>query len=233
MDKFFTRGQQPSDPGIDLADPGEWPEREEPEQDGSQHDQEYIAAEPGGDKLWRWVAALAGTVLLTAVVATVMILHGGDNASTAGRVAPTVNRPAVTPAPSPPSPTTSRPPMTSPPSETVTTRTQSPPPSPPPSSATTAAAPAVDPRTFVYTVSGTRHPGDLVTVIYRDERGAFRTDFNVTLPWSRTVVLNPDVEFKSVTATSFASQLNCAITNAHGATLVSDNVNTIAATCNS
>lgn len=91
--------------------------------------------------------------------------------------------------------------------------------------------PAADPRAVVYSVSGIRQPGDLVTIVYTDESGSPRTDHNVTLPWSRTLILDPDVEVNSVTATSFASQLNCAITDALGSTVASQSYNTSAATC--
>ena len=81
---------------------------------------------------------------------------------------------------------TSRPPS---PTATSTAPTQTPPP---------AAAPSVSPdvaaRTFVYRVTGTKGLFDLVTIVYTDARGAPQTDFNVSLPWSRIVVLNPGVQ---------------------------------------
>jgi Mycobacterium membrane protein len=97
---------------------------------------------------------------------------------------------------------------------------------------TTDAAPVVDTRTVVYTVWGTRRSIDPVTVIYSDEQGSFHTDFNVTLPWSKTITLDANVTRESVTATSLVSQLNCTITDATGAMVASQSHNTIAATCN-
>ena len=186
--------------------------------------------------LWRWVAGVAGAVLLTAVVGTIVIVTGGDNASTAGRVAPPQNRPAVTP--TPPSPSL--------PPETVTTLTPTTTTSPSTAEAPTSSAPpspASEPtspppprqaaaQTIIYTVSGTKQLLDPVTVTYTDETGALRTDFNVSLPWSRKLVMSGNVVVNSVTAVSFASHLNCTITDGNGQMLVSQTYNTIAATCN-
>ena len=78
-------------------------------------------------------------------------------------------------------------------------------------------AAAATPRAITYTVTGNRQLIDFVTVIYTDQQGALRTEVNVALPWSKTVVLDPGVELKSVTATSVGGRLNCAITDAAGA----------------
>ncbi len=181
------------------------------------------------DHRWRWVAAVAGVVLLIAVVGTAIILGGGDSGSVSATVAPTTPRtvfatPSATPS------TTSPPPVASLPPETVITVTPSPSataaPTPAPSE-----APAVDPRTVVYQVTGNRQLIDLVTVIYTDAQGALQTDLNVALPWAKTVVLSPGVELSSVTATSVGGQLNCSITDAAGATIAAQNNNTMIATC--
>ncbi|HME48552.1 hypothetical protein [Mycobacterium sp.] len=191
----------------------------------------FIAPESGR---WRWVAAVAGAVLLIAVVGTIVIVTGGDSASTTARVVPSESRPVYTPPPPKPSPSTSLPP------ETVTTLTPSttspstadaaPSSEPPP--AETAPPPAADTQTLIYTVSGTKQPFDPVTVTYTDETGALRTDFDVSLPWSKKLVLSGNALVNSVTAVSFASHLNCTISDGNGQTLVSQTYNTIAATCN-
>ncbi len=183
---------------------------------------------------WRWVAALAGAVLVLAVIGTFVILRGGDTATTTGRIAPSVSAPVVTP----PSATT-RPPAATKPSattpstslapETVTTL------SPSTTTSTGPAPPATsqaDPRTITYTVSGARQPGDIVTVTYFDENGSPRTEFNVTLPWTKTIISGGNVLLNSVTAVSVASHLNCSITDANGQTVTSQDYNTIATTCN-
>ena len=80
-------------------------------------------------------------------------------------------------------------------------------------------------------MTGTRPLLDLVTVVYTDAQGALQTEFNVALPWARTVTLDPGVELKSVTATSLTGQLNCAITDAAGAPLVAQANNSMITTC--
>ncbi|EUA19530.1 conserved membrane family protein [Mycobacterium xenopi 3993] len=91
--------------------------------------------------------------------------------------------------------------------------------------------PAVDPRTVVYSVTGTKQVFDVVSIIYTDAQGLPQTDFNVSLPWSKTIVLNPGVQTKSVIATSLAGRLNCAITTADGQMVAASTNNTIIATC--
>ena len=93
-----------------------------------------------------------------------------------------------------------------------------------------AAQPKVDLRQIVYTIDGNQRPHDPVTVVYADETGALRTVENVTLPWTMTVI--PDLPVKYVTANSRGSQLNCWITDAGGATVVSETDYGISTTCN-
>ncbi|MDV3126798.1 hypothetical protein M1247_17895 [Mycobacterium sp. 21AC1] len=192
------------------------------------------------DRRWVWVAGVAGVILLVAVICTVVILGGGDSGSvSASPTSPA--QPTATTAPqdaiSTPAPRTVTPsgPSLSP--ETVTTVTPSPSvtaaPTPAPAVAppVEAAPPAPDPRTVTYRVTGNRQLIDLVTVVYTDQQGALQTDINVALPWAKTVVLNPGVELKSVTATSVAGQLNCSITDAAGAVLVQQANNSMITTC--
>jgi hypothetical protein len=186
---------------------------------------------------WLWVAAGAAVVLVLAVIGTVVILRSGDDTSTNTRVVPSRSAPIVTPrvsTPPPPVATTTPPspspsPSPSPLPETVTTLTPSATTSTeaPPTTSETAAA------TFNYTVSGTRRPGDFVTVTYIDGTGAPRTDFNVALPWRKTVIPAGAMLLKSVTAVSLGSHLDCSITDADGQTIASQDFNTIATTCNS
>jgi hypothetical protein len=178
---------------------------------------------------WWWVAGVAGAVLVLAVIGTVVIVRGGDSATTA-RIQPSAPAPVVTR----PSATTPRPAATPPSTsllpETVTTVTPS---ATTPTGAAPPPTPDVDQRTITYTISGTRQPGDFVTVTYIDGTGAPRTDFNVTLPWTKTVTpAGADLLLKSVTAVSLASHLNCSITDGNGQAAASQEFNTIATTCN-
>src|SRR5438874_509797 len=127
--------------------------------------------------------------------------------------------------PPPPPPTTEAPPP--PPPETVTvTQEPSPPPppateAPPPPPATTAAPPPAPPpttpagpRQVTYSVTGTKAPGDIITVTYIDASGRSRTQRNVYIPWSLTVTPISQSEVGSVQASSLflVSRLNCSIT---------------------
>jgi Mycobacterium membrane protein len=178
---------------------------------------------------WRWAAAITGAVVALAMILAILIVRGGDSVSTRPGIVPSKSAPALTP----PRPTSrpSSPPTTSPPAETVTTVT----PSATTSSSTAPAPlptkPQVDPRAITYTVLGSRQPGDIVTVTYLDETGLPRTDFNVTLPWTKTILSGGKVLVNSVTAVSLASHLNCTITDANGQILTSQSHNTIAAAC--
>jgi hypothetical protein len=192
---------------------------------------------------WRPVTAILGAVVALGAVATAVIINSGDSASTKATVgAP----PPLTSAPS--TPRTTAPPSASPspsvtpqlPPETVTTVT---PPSALPSTLPTqtpTAAPAptgppppaaLNPRIVVYTVTGTKQLLDLVNVVYTDARGYPQTEFNVALPWSKVIVLNPGVQTESVVATSFMGQLNCSIVNAAGQTVRASTSSGIMATC--
>jgi len=92
------------------------------------------------------------------------------------------------------------------------------------------AQPQLDLRQIVYTIAGNQRPDDPVTVVYADEVGALRTVENVTLPWTMTLVPNLPVNY--ITANSHGSQLNCWITDASGATVVSQTDYGTYTTCN-
>ena len=188
------------------------------------------------DTRWRWVAVYAAVVLLVAVAATAVLMYGNDS-STRSSVGTQPGWQELTPSTAPRTVIATVPPSTPSaaplPSETVVTVTTTPAdttPAPAPVQPPAAAVPA--PNTVTYTVTGTRQLLDLVSVIYTDEQGFPRTDVNVALPWTKTVVLNPGVETKSVTATSLLAHLNCAITDAStGATLAIQTNNTMIANC--
>jgi hypothetical protein len=181
------------------------------------------------DGRWRPIAVIAGIVFVLAVIASVVIVNGGDSASTSATVVVPPGRsttPRLVPALPPETVTTltpSRPPS---PTATSTAPTQTPPP---------VAVPPVPPdvaaRTFVYRVTGTKGLLDLVTIVYTDASGAPQTDFNVSLPWSRTVVLNPGVGMRSVVATSLTGRLNCSIADGVGEAIAISTSSTMIATC--
>lgn len=196
---------------------------------------------------WRPAAAIMGVVVALGAIATAVIINSGDSATTKATVGPPA---PLTSAPSAPrtSATPSAPPSASPspvpsatrapqlPPETVTTVTPPStqptlPPSAAPAPTTSPPSPLLNPRTVVYTVAGTKQLLDLVNVVYTDARGYPQTEFNVSLPWSKVVVLNPGVQTESVVATSFYGRLNCAIVNAAGQTVRASTNNGALATC--
>ncbi|MBX9980748.1 MAG: MmpS family protein, partial [Mycobacterium gordonae] len=123
--------------------------------------------------------------------------------------------------------------------QTVTV-TPPPPPPPPPSttaapptaSSTTAAAPPpatttpAGPRQVTYSVTGTKAPGDIISVTYVDASGRRRTQHNVYIPWSMTVTPISQSDVGSVEASSLfrVSRLNCSIITSDG-TVLSSNTN--------
>ncbi|WIM87869.1 MmpS family transport accessory protein [Candidatus Mycobacterium wuenschmannii] len=161
------------------------------------------------------------------MIATAVIVNGGDSGSTSATVVVPPSKtttPHLVPA-LPPETVTSLTPSSRPPSPTTTT---------PPTQAPVAVptvAPDVAARTFVYRVTGTKGLLDLVTVVYTDASGAPQTDFNVSLPWSRTVVLNPGVSARSVVATSVTGRLNCSIADGVGDNIAISTSSTMIATC--
>ncbi len=182
-----------------------------------------------GDGRWRPIAAVAGIIFVLAVIASVVIVNGGDSGSTSATVVVPPSRsttPRLVPA-LPPETVTTLMPSSRPPSPTATSTvpTPTPPPAAPPVS------PDVAARTFVYRVAGTKGLLDLVTVVYTDASGAPQTDFNVSLPWSRTVVLNPGVGMRSVVATSLTGRLNCSIADGVGENIAISTSSTMIATC--
>ena len=206
-----------------------------------------------GDLRWsgapRWapVAATGGVVVALGAIATAVIINSGDSASIKTPVGPPAPRTTVmstTPSTAPPSFSLSPSPSASAspqlPPETLTTVT--PPravPSPWPTGIPGAAPPptaippsaTLDPRTVFYSVTGTKQLLDLVNVVYTDAYGYPHTEFNVSLPWTKMVVLNPGVQTESVVVTSFYSRLNCAVVNAAGQTVVASAKNSSLATC--
>ncbi|BBZ79996.1 hypothetical protein MANY_53330 [Mycolicibacterium anyangense] len=177
--------------------------------------------------LWHRVSMTAIGVVVAAV-ATTFVVKTGDAASISSAGNETAAKRTVVATSGPRTPTPAPAPVTVtvdglPPETPVLV-----PPSTP--AAAALAAPMVDPRQVVYTVSGNQRPNDPVTVTYADETGALRTVENVALPWQLTVV--PVVPVNYVTASSGGSQLNCWITDATGATVAAQTDNAISATCN-
>jgi hypothetical protein len=80
------------------------------------------------------------------------------------------------------------------------------------------------PRQVTYSVTGTKAPGDIISVTYVDASGRRRTQHNVYIPWSMTVTPISQSDVGSVEASSLfrVSRLNCSITTSDGAVLSSN-----------
>ena len=70
-------------------------------------------------------------------------------------------------------------------------------------------------------MTGTKAPGDIISVTYVDASGRSRTQRNVYIPWSLTVTPISQSEVGSVEAHSLflVSKLNCQITTSEGTVL--------------
>jgi hypothetical protein len=208
---------------------------------------------------WPWVVGVTAILAAIALVVSVSLLvTSGDTKNLATPTTTTVKPPPVqdeittTPPPPPPpsEPPPSEPPAPPPPpeTETVTVTPEPPPPppvapEPPPPEPTTAAPPPPPPppvtttqsgpRQVTYTVTGTKAPGDIITVTYVDASGRRRTQRNVYIPWSLTVTPISQSDVGSVQASSLflVSRLNCSITTSDGTVLSSNQNNAAQTSC--
>ncbi|MFV8174683.1 MmpS family transport accessory protein [Mycolicibacterium peregrinum] len=201
---------------------------------------------------WPWVVGVTAIIAAVALVASVAVLVTRDE-DTANLATPkpstTTSAPPVqdeitttTPPPPPPPPPTSEEPPPPPPPETVTV-TEPPPPAPaptseapPPAPGTSSAPPTTTtthagPRQVTYSVTGTKAPGDIITITYVDGNGNRRTLRNVYIPWTFTMtpISNSDVGSVEASSLFLVSRLNCSITASDG-TVLSSNANNSAQT---
>jgi outer membrane biosynthesis protein TonB len=212
----------------------------------SDHDERHAAPR------WPWVVGVAAIVAAIALVVSVSLLvtrtDTGKLANPGTTAAPSTSPPwnegtttqPPPPPPPPPAATTESPTATE--TQTVTV-TPSPPPPPPPPATTTPAPPPppttsaaaapppppppttpAGPRQVTYSVTGTKAPGDIISVTYVDASGRSRTQHNVYIPWSMTVTPISTSDVGSVQASSLfrISRLNCSITTSDGAVLASN-----------
>jgi len=207
---------------------------------------------------WPWVVGVTAIVAAIALVVSVSVLvTSTDTNNLATPVTTTVKPPPVqdeitttvpppptSEAPPPPPPTSEAPPPP-PPTETVTVTSEAPPPPPPPPATTEAPAPVTTtpppptpttpagPRQVTYSVTGTKAPGDIISVTYVDASGRRRTQRNVYIPWSLTVTPISQSDVGSVQASSLflVSKLNCSITTSDGTVLSSNQNNAAQTSC--
>jgi outer membrane biosynthesis protein TonB len=208
---------------------------------------------------WPWIVGVAAIVAAVALVASVSVLvTRTDTDNLATPATSTTTAPPVqdeitttTPPPPPPPPPSSEEPPPPPPPETVTVTEpppapapapapEEPPPAPAPAPQEPSSAPAppptttrAGPRQVTYSVTGTKAPGDIITVTYIDASGRSRTQRNVYIPWSLTVTPISQSEVGSVQASSLflVSRLNCSITTSDGTVLSSNTGNSAQTSC--
>lgn len=168
------------------------------------------------------------------------------------QITTTTVKPLPPPPEPPPSPTEPPPPTevpTATETQTVTVTPPPPPPPPPPSTtaapppptSTTVAAPPpppppttpAGPRQVTYSVTGTKAPGDIISVTYVDASGRRRTQHNVYIPWSMTVTPISQSDVGSVEASSLfhVSKLNCSIITSDGTVLSSNTAESAQTSC--
>jgi Mycobacterium membrane protein len=198
---------------------------------------------------WPWVVGVAAIIAAIALVVSVSLLVTrtdtnklANPATTTASTPPVQDQITTTKAPPPPPPPTSEVP-TATETQTVTVTPQPPPPPPPPPATTQAPPPVTTtsaaaapppppppttpagPRQVTYSVTGTKAPGDIISVTYVDASGRSRTQHNVYIPWSMTVTPISNSDVGSVQASSLfrVSRLNCTITTSDGTVLSSNN----------
>lgn len=148
---------------------------------------------------WPWVVGVAAIIAAVALVVSVSLLVTRPHTSKLATGDTTSSAPPVQ-------------------DEITTTR-----PAPPPPPTTTT---PTGPRQVTYSVTGTKAPGDIISVTYVDAAGRRRTQHNVYIPWSMTVTPISQSDVGSVEASSLfrVSKLNCSITTSDG-TVLSSNSN--------
>ena len=211
---------------------------------------------------WPWVVGITAILAAVALVVSVSVLvtrtesHDLANPTTTTVVAPPVQDEITEAVPSPempppPSEEPPPPPPPPPPPETVTVTppppvmepepappppAEEPEPEPEPAPSTTVAPTTTKragPRQVTYSVTGTKSPGDIITVTYVDANGRSKTLRNVYIPWSFTVTPISQSEIGSVQASSLflVSKLNCSITTSDGEVLSSNQSNSAQTAC--
>jgi Mycobacterium membrane protein len=195
---------------------------------------------------WPWIVGVTAIAAAIALVVSVSLLVARTDTNKLANPGTTTSAPPLqdeitTTKPPPPPTTEPPPPPTATETQTVTVTPSPPPPPPPPApssappappSSSAAAAPPpppppttpAGPRQVTYSVTGTKAPGDIISVTYVDASGRRRTQHNVYIPWSMTVTPISQSDVGSVEASSLfrLSRLNCSITTSDGAVLSSN-----------
>ncbi len=220
--------------------------------DYDHYDESSDSDDEDGAPRWPWIVGIAAIAAAIALVVSVSLLFARNDTTKLANPGTTTTVPSTQPMqdeitttkPPPPPPSTEAPTAT----ETQTVTVTPPPPPPPPPAPTTAAPPPAStsaaaappattapagPKQVTYSVTGTKAPGDIISVTYVDASGRRRTQHNVYIPWSMTVTPISQSDVGSVEASSLfrVSRLNCSITTSDGTVLSSNSNNAPHTSC--
>lgn len=157
--------------------------------------------EPPGTPRWLWIAAAIAVVTVIGLVIALVIVNSSQQQTVVAPV-PTLSENNTTePTLSSTAPTTTR-------RSTTNTSRPAPATTTAPSVPGGSSAPGAT-ETVTYTVTG---EGRAINVTYVDDGGVLQTEFNVLLPWSKTVNLTqPAQQSASVTVINVGRKVNCSI----------------------
>ncbi len=158
--------------------------------------------EPPGTPRWLWIVAGVAVVTVVGLVIALVIVNSSQQQTVVAPVPTLSERPSEPTVPTPPPTTTRRPTTTTTPRPVV-------PPTTTGSAPSTSATPGVT-EPVTYNVTG---EGRAINVTYVDDGGILQTEFNVLLPWSKTVALaQPAKQSASVSIINVGRQVSCSIT---------------------
>lgn len=156
--------------------------------------------EPPGTPRWLWIVAAVAVVTVIGLVIALVIVNSSQQQTVVAPV-PTLSDPGPT------EPTVTTPPTTT--RRPTTTSRPAVPPTTAPSAPGGTGTPGVT-ETVTYNVTG---EGRAINVTYVDNGGVLQTEFNVLLPWSKTVDLaEPAKQSASVSIINVGREVNCSIT---------------------
>ena len=142
---------------------------------------------------WLWFVAVAAVLLVVGMVIALVIANGVAKQPTAVSPLPVMTTPT----------STTRTPL-SPPSTTPTAPSTTESSTPTPTSSATAM------QAIVYSVTG---DGRAISITYRDTGDVMETEFNVLLPWSKQVSLQPSANHRAiVTIINIGHDVTCSVT---------------------
>ncbi|MGK2868297.1 MAG: MmpS family transport accessory protein [Mycobacterium sp.] len=159
--------------------------------------------EPPGTPRWLWIVAAIAVVTVIGLVIALVIVNSSQQETVVAPVPTLADPGAAEPTISTAPPTTTRRPTT------TTSRPAVPPTTTAPPVPGGSGIPGVT-ESVTYNVTG---QGRVINITYVDNGGVLQTEFNVLLPWSKTVDLaEPAKQSASVSIINVGRQVDCSIT---------------------